>query len=461
MQKSSNKTTLVLIIIPFATFIANLDVSVVNIIFPTLMSDFKVSIDVVSWVALSYLLAFVSTLLFFGRLSDLKGTETIFKYGFLLFGIASLLCSISGNIYSLVGFRFLQGIGGAMILSSYAAVVIKNVPEKILGRTFGLGGVFGGIGFALGAPIGGFLVEYLDWRWVFYINVPLTVIAFILCNLYLKPHPVAIKQKMDFKGAILSFLMLSCFVLALSLINSEEILFSIKIGLFIGFLLFLILFIRVESRAKEPLLYLPIFKIKNLTYGLLSCMIVLILLGGFNFLFPFFFEKAYGLSTSETGLVLMSFPLLTIFLAPLSGSLCDKGYERIINISSVIIYAIALIGFIFFAPQTPLFIIIGILLVFGIGLSFFITANTTQIMNNAPKNREGLAGSLISGFSFIGTIIGISIFEIVFTMHQSSPLKPEEITDGFQHAVFLSWIIIIPAIYMAFFRKSKNSIKVK
>ena len=456
MQKKNKNTTLILIIIPFATFITNLDVSIVNIVFPTLMSEFNVTIDVVSWVALSYLLALVSTLLFFGRLSDLLGTETIFKYGFLVFGIASLLCSITGNIYELVGFRFLQGVGGAMVLSSYAAVVVKNVPAKILGKAFGLGGVFGGIGFALGAPIGGFLVEYLSWRWVFYINVPLTIIALILCSLYLKPHPVTEKHKMDYKGAILSFIMLSFFVLALSLVNNNEILSAVKIGLFVGFFVFLVLFIKTEKKVQHPLLFLPIFKIQKVTYGLLSVMIMLLILGGFNFIFPFFFEKAYGLSTSQTGLVLMSFPLLTIFLAPLSGALCDKGYGRIINISSTLLYGIALLGFYFFTPQTPLYIIISILIVFGIGLSFFITANTTQIMNSAPKNREGLAGSLNSGFSFIGTIIGISIFEIVFTYHQTTPLKPEEISTGFLYAVYLSWIIILPAIYMAFLRKKKN-----
>ncbi|HTX89466.1 MAG TPA: MFS transporter, partial [Bacteroidales bacterium] len=204
--------------IAIAMFMTNLDTSIVNIAMPTLARYFQADTDGVSRVVLSYLLAMVSFLLIFGQISDRRGHERIFLLGYAVFTLASALCGFAPTLLLLNLFRFLQGIGSAMLLASWGAIAVKYIPAEIRGRVFGIITVFGGVGMALGAPVGGFLLTWLSWRWIFLINLPFGFLAIVLIRMVLdlKHTPASSGVKFDYLGSGLSLVGLFCLFLLLN-----------------------------------------------------------------------------------------------------------------------------------------------------------------------------------------------------------------------------------------------------
>ncbi len=155
-------TGLIILTVVMAIFMVNLDTSIINVALPTLAANFHADPSDVSKVILTYLLALSSTLLLFGRLGDLKGSEKLFLTGYSIFTLGSLLCALAPGLEFLLGFRLLQGFGGAMLLSNWGAVIVRNLPPQMRGKAFGMITVAAGSGLAIGPPIGGLLVDYLD-----------------------------------------------------------------------------------------------------------------------------------------------------------------------------------------------------------------------------------------------------------------------------------------------------------
>src|SRR4030043_70082 len=179
-SKSSSHQWLILILISLASFMGALDATIVNISLPTISKYFQCDIATVSWVAMAYLLILSSTLIAFGRVADIRGYKKIYIAGFATFTIGSLLCGFSSNIYLLIGFRVLQGIGAAMLQAIGGAMIVRYLPEKNRGIAFGILTTSAAVGLAAGTPLGGFFFHVFAWRLFFFINVPVGVMAIIL-----------------------------------------------------------------------------------------------------------------------------------------------------------------------------------------------------------------------------------------------------------------------------------------
>jgi EmrB/QacA subfamily drug resistance transporter len=467
MHTEKSRHILTIVAIALAIFMTNLDTSIVNIALPTFVTIFHSDTGEVSRVVLIYLLAMVSLVLVFGKLSDQQKPERIFALGFTIFTVASGLCALAPSITLLILFRFVQGVGSAMLLATWGAIAVRYLPPEIRGRAFGFMTVFGGVGMAIGAPIGGFLIRYLSWKWIFLINLPAGILTLILIRVVMnkrsgsdsRPH------RFDFPGAVLSFWgILSLFMV----LNMGEdfgwlswksiLLFILAAGCLAGF------YYR-EKTCTAPILNIGILRNKHILAGYATTILVTMILMGFNFLFPFFFSYVRHLQPEKTGLLLMTFPVVSILVSPLSGYLCDKGSSRFVSLIALFFILVSGLLFATFGIQTSYLFVIVVFLLFGIGLALFFTANTALLMSHATPAVAGMFSALISAVSYLGSAIGINFFELIFSFRfplsgtKQSPetLPPELLTQGFLHASVFGIILAILGIIAVLISHENNN----
>lgn len=452
----------IVVVISFSLFITNLDVSIVNVALPTLSKIYDVDVDSVSRVILLYVLGMASFLPVFGKISDIKGSEKIFNTGYLVFAASSILCALSTGLVYLNIFRFFQGMGSAMLLANFAAIIIKYLPVDKRGKAFGISSVFGGVGMAAGPPIGGFLVDYLDWRWIFFINIPACIIGFVLAYKVLKRESptVSNNEKFDIWGAIYSIIGLMALLFVLNTGSKAGWLSLQSIIVFVVALVFISLFIRQESKCSSPLLDLSYLKNFRMSLGLVGAACVIIILDGLYFLFPFFFEFVCNFSAAKVGLTLMVSSLTSIVFSPLSGHLTDKYNPRIVTRIGVLLLILSSFLFLFYNSQTSYGLIIISLFLFGVSLAFFFAANSTLIMSHARPGKEGMLSSLSSVNSYLATIVGVCLFSVIFSHGYSLSeinvsniqFYTQKLLTGYKNsiyvAIFISFIALI-ASYIA------------
>ncbi|MCK5684587.1 MFS transporter, partial [bacterium] len=372
---------LIMIAVGMAIFLASVDGSIAFIAIPTLGDIFKKGAGEVSRIILVYLLVQCSLAPTFGKLADIKGPEKIFTLGYVIFAIGSILCALSQGLNSLIIFRFFQGIGGAMLLSTYCAIIAIYLPEHVRGRAFGFISVIGSIGFALGAPIGGFILKYLTWHWLFLINIPFCIFGVIFSLKFLNQKKSHIsKTSFDFPGAILSFGFLAVFVFLLNTLGEGKWFTNQNTAFFIISLVLFITFIIRELKCSDPLFDLSIFKKIPLTLALVSALLIFVAQSGFLYILPFFFKVIKGLPTDSTGLFLMVLPLAVMIFGPISGYLSDKKSPLLIASISSIFLIISCVLLNFFNEAAGYIFIAFSLIHFGISLAMFFTANITIIM---------------------------------------------------------------------------------
>ena len=469
-MKENTQNILVVVTVALAIFVTNLDISIVNIALPTLSNTFNTGTDEVSRVIIAYLLALVGSLLVFGRLADQKGVEKIFIIGFSIFTIASVFCALSPTIDFLNIFRFMQGLGGAMLLAGFGAIVLKYLPPEKRGRAFGFSTVFGGIGVAIGPPVGGFLIEYLSWHWIFIVNVPIGIIGISLALRVLNkkhvPPPSSGSSGFDLTGAVLSFVGLFVLFYMMNTADKSGWLSLRTLGMLAFSILCFILFIIREKRYSTPLVDLSVFKIKNLVLGFFTLIFVTRVLDGLTFIFPFFFDLICKIGAGQTGLLLMIAPLAIIFVSPVSGYLSDFKGPRFVGVISLIFLVGSTVMIVMFNSQTSYYFIAISFILFGIALALFYTSNTTFIMNYAEKGKEGMLSALLAVVTYLGASFGISVFEIVFSLkfdiNKSDSLAsiPENIVlSGYQNAMILGIILSVLGLIAIVIAKEKGASK--
>jgi EmrB/QacA subfamily drug resistance transporter len=408
---------LTVVTVAIAIFMTNLDTSIVNIALPTLARYFQADTDEVSRVVLAYLLSMVCLVLVFGKVSDRVGHEKIFLAGYAVFTVASALCAFAPGLLLLVLSRFIQGIGSAMLLATWGAIAVKYLPAEIRGRAFGIVTVFGGVGMAIGAPVGGLLLSWLSWKWIFLINVPAGILAILLIRLLFKTgsREHRPEEKFDYAGSLLSLVAFFCLFLLLNTGQDNGWLSWRSLLLSGATLVSFTGFIIRERSFRFPILDLDLLRKRHLLFGFITTLTVTMILMGFNFLFPFFFDLVRHLDPGRTGLLLMTFPLISVLVSPLSGYFSDKSGPRRVSLIALALLILSTCGILFFGVHTPYWFVVLAFLFFGTGLALFFTANTSLIMSHSVPGRESMLSASIATVSYLGSAIGIVLFENIFS----------------------------------------------
>jgi EmrB/QacA subfamily drug resistance transporter len=465
---------LLILSISLATFMSALDGTIVNIALPTISAGFNLSSSTVSWVATIYLLVMAGCVLIFGKLSDGIGFKKVFLSGFVIFTIGSFSCGLLPDLLSsfpvLVGSRAFQAIGGAMITAIGPAMITAYIPMKQKGKAMGVVMTVAALGTAIGPTIGGVLTQYLSWHWIFFINVPIGIIA-ILLGAKVIPVSTTSHEKptgFDKTGALLIFTGLAALLFAVSEGTTLGWTSPVILGTLALAILTLAYFVWHELKVFDPLLELRLFRNKNFLMTNLIMSLVFFSFAGINYLLPFYLQYVKGYGVSDAGLILTSLSIAMMVAGIISGMLYNRVGGRKLCIASGILLVIGYFMMTLLRINTPTGFVVLSLIVLGFSLGLMITPASNMIMNSVAKKYQGMVSSLTSLERFAPLTLGIAFANLVFIqgiaaiagyrgITESVPenIKLELITAGFDLAFFASLVIAVIILILTLFARQE------
>ncbi|MDD1679834.1 MAG: MFS transporter [Methanomicrobiales archaeon] len=454
-----------------STLVGVLNASTLIIALPTILVDLHTTLFGVMWVLIVYLL--IATILApaWGRVADMYGRKNLYLFGLAVFIAGSLLCSISADITQLILFRVVQAIGGSLLISNGSAIVADAFPLYELGKAMGVLSMIIAAAFAAGPIVGGILTVF-DWRWNFYVNIPIGVIA-LVWGYYRLQEPVEIKQgeQFDYTGMVLFTVSFIALIIYISLGAIEGFAAPIMLGLLAVGIVTLYAFLHQERRTPYPLIDISVFKIRIFSFGQVSAFLNSIARGAVLVLLILFFQGPRGMDPLTASIFILPVAVGLAITGPIGGILSDTYGSRIISTLGLGISFVGLLGLATLHYDTPYPIIAVWMLVNSVGSGLFQAPNTSAIMGAVAPLRRGFASSMRVLLMNAGNVISMSIAlplilgtvtleEITDMFIMGGAMLPvsvqEAFTLGITHAFLLSAIITVPAIILSALRGTEQ-----
>jgi EmrB/QacA subfamily drug resistance transporter len=397
-------------------FLASLDQTIVSTALPTIVGDFHRS-DLLSWVITAYLLASTASTPLWGKAGDLYGRKRVFQLAILVFLVGSALCGAAQNMFELIAFRGLQGIGGGGLISLVFAIIGDVIPPRERGRYQGYFGAVFGVSSVVGPLAGGFAVDNLSWRYIFYINLPLGIAALIVTNRVLHLPKRTRQVQIDWWGALLLVIGVSSILLGTQSGGTDYPWTSWQIiGLFILGAVFLVGFVGREHLAPEPILPLGLFKMQIFTISNIIAFVSGVAMFGALAFLPQYMQLVHGVSATASGLLLLPLLLGLLVMSISSGRYISRtGRYRWFPLVGTVLVTLGLWLLTHVGAHTSLAIVGLYILVFGAGLGLFMQVLTLVVQNAVPMKMMGVATSSVTFFRSMGGAIGASALGAVLT----------------------------------------------
>lgn len=423
-----------LAIVMLSTFLGTIDVSIVNISFPILTKELKADLTIVVWVTLAYNLTSTSLMLILGRIGDIVGRKRIFTTGVLIFSVGLAACAVSRSITQLILFRVIQAMGSAMTVSCGTAIVTESFPANERGKALGLSAVAVSAGFITGPILGGLLLDWLQWRSIFYIRIPIALTVFVMSFFILKKDKKEIgKIRLDVVGTVFSSTGLACLMLGVSQARRFGLGSPLILAL-LGFgVLGCILFVITERRVKDPIVDLTLFRNPVFSIGIASLASVFLAYPTYTLIMPFFLMQAIELTPSKVGLVMAVTSMVSIIIGPISGSLSDRYGHVLFAFIGASLTLIANTLMLSLGINTHIISIVFILMLMGSGTGFFQAPNNSSLMGSVGPNHLGTASALLATVRQVGLSLGMAVTSTIYAASKSST-QSELMEKGFQAA---------------------------
>ena len=397
-------------------FMTTLDSSIVNIGLPAIARTFGVGVSgAIEWIIIGYLIVIAAVLLTFGRLADMIGRKPIYELGLVIFVVGSILSGAAPSLGFLIAARIFQGLGGALIFSVNIAMITSVFPASERGRALGWNSVIIALGISAGPTIGGIITQYLTWRWIFYVNVPVGIIVLLATIRVLTERAHKGQGRFDPLGAGLFAVGLASLTLGLSFgqewgWTSLGLIAAVLIGV-----VALTAAIFVERQVPDPILDLALLTNRVFASSNISFILCMLALFAPGFLLPFYFEELRGFSVVQSGLLLTPLPITLAIMAPISGTLADRIGSRWLSPLGL---AVACLGLFFLSQinaQSSIGDIIWRLIFTGVGQGLFQAPNTRAMMGAAPPSEQGVASGLLATGRVIGQSLSVALAGTIFT----------------------------------------------
>ncbi len=392
-----------------ASAMAFIDGTVVTIALPALREDLGASFGELQWVVNAYALLLGALILVGGAAGDRLGRRRIFMVGIAVFAAASLACAIAPNALLLIAARALQGLGAALLVPQSLAIIAASFPKEVRGRAIGIWAGASAITTSLGPPLGGFLVDSLDWRAVFWINLPLSAAALVLTARYVPEsrNGDADGAPLDWLGGLLAVLAFGLLTVGLTRLSEGPV--GYGAGALMGFgLIGLVIFLRVEARTTVPLVPLSLFRIQSFSAANALTVFLYGALGGILFLLPFDLIERRGLSASAVGATMLPLGVIIGLVSRPAGELGDRFGARLCVAAGSLLVALA--GAILaLGLEDYWFGIMVPIVVLSLGMAVVITPLTTAVMNAAEEALSGVASGVNNAASRLAGLFGVAI----------------------------------------------------
>ena len=398
----------VLMTLSLGFFMTLLDLTIVNIAIPSMIDALNASLDEVLWVVNSYVLVLAVLLITAGRLGDLRGQRNLFALGVAVFTVASLACGLAPSATLLIIFRAVQGLGAALLMPQTMAIIIATFPADRRGTALGVWGAVAGLATVAGPTLGGLLVTVADWRWIFFVNVPIGVVVLVLTFWVVPDTRIERRHRMDFFGVSLATGSLFC--LTFALIEGQRFSWNGWIAALIGAAAVLLAAFLWQQRGRqsaEPLVPFSLFRERNFT--VLNVIACLVSVGIIGFFLPItiYLQSVLGFSALEAGLILAPMSLVGMVLAPIAGKLSDRVGGKYLLMAGLTLFGIgATLMTVLAEVGTSWPVFIAPALVLGVGFGGIFAPMATETMRSVPTHLAGAASGVNNTIRQVGSVVG-------------------------------------------------------
>lgn len=421
LPKFSKEKWMILFAMSTALAMVFLDSTIIPVALPTIQRELNVSPSILQWIVNAYFLANAAVVMAGGKASDYFGHRKIFLLGLFVFGIASAIGGMAMNEGALVASRSVQGIGAGLMTPAAFSILTQYFPRSEQGRAIGFSVSVSSIFLSLGPFLGGFITEYISWRWIFWINLFIGGWGVLMTLRHVPELPPLKKEKFDFLGLICMMAFLGTLTIALMEAPNYGWVSVATITLFcaaafLGLCLYLL-----YRRAEEPFFDFALFKYPRFLTGNLTALFIQFLLMAPVF-WAVYFQKVMGASPFLAGVWTATSTIPIFFSSFIAGNILDKrGPKGVVTVGGILII-ISLIGFYFFVVSNSLTILIISLVIFGIGISSVLTPTGATTLNATPLEKRGLASGIYNTIRFTGATLGIAILGSVSNQVKQSDL---------------------------------------
>lgn len=415
----------VLLVSAFAAFLTPFLGSAINLALPSIGKDFNTTAVELGWIVSSFILSSAIFLLPFGRLADIAGRKKIFTYGIALFTISTFLIVFSWNIESLIIFRILQGVSGAMIFGTSLAILTSVFGPGERGRAMGINITAVYTGLSSGPVVGGLLTQAFGWRSIFAFLVPIGIVSLYLIIKKMKPEWAEARgEKFDWQGSLIYGVSLASFMYGFSKLPSATGWIFLGTGILLG-LIFLLFEKGIPNAVFDIKL---ILRNRVFAFSGIAALIHYSATSATGFFISLYLQYLKGFDARTAGFIMISQPVMMALLSSLAGKLSDKYNPGVIASYGMGITATGLIMLCFVTERSPIYLIIGLLIIMGIGFALFSSPNSNAIMSSVEKKHLGVASGVVGTMRMVGQMLSMGIAMMLL-------------------AVFIGQEALIPATY--------------
>jgi EmrB/QacA subfamily drug resistance transporter len=451
---AENRKWLTLGAVAFGLFMIMLDNTIVNVALPSIQRDLGIGISELEWVFNGYALTFGVLMLTGGKLADLFGRRLIFIVGLVIFTGASLACGLATSGEVLIGARVVQGVGSALMNPATLSIITATFPPRQRGMAIGIWAGVAALALAIGPLAGGLITEHISWNWIFFINVPVGVLAIIVTRLVVdESRDTSAEQRLDLPGLLASGIGLFALTYALIEANTYGWTSGRIIGLFAVAAVGLTVFVLLELRQGVPMLDLSLFK--DGTFAGANTVMLLVGLAMFGVFFynSLFIQNIMGYSAVQTGATFLPMTMLIILVAPAAGKFSDRVGSRWLMAVGMILLSVSLFTFSRLDSSSDFWNLLPGLLVGGLGMGFVMTPTTAAVMGSVPVDKAGVGSAVLNSMRQVGGSLGIAVMgAIVASQVDAPPGTPQAaagFVTGFQHALLVASLIALAGAFLS------------
>jgi EmrB/QacA subfamily drug resistance transporter len=426
--------------VAFGLFMIMLDNTIVNVALPSIQRDLNIGISELEWVFNGYALTFGVLMLTGGKLADLLGRRRIFIAGLVIFTLASLFCGLASSAGWLIGARVVQGAGSALMNPATLSIITATFPPRQRGMAIGIWAGVSAMALAIGPLVGGLITEHWSWNWIFFINVPVGILAIIVTRLVVdESRDTSAEQRLDLPGLVSSAIALFALTYALIEANSYGWSSPRILGLFAVAAVGFVAFVLLEMHQRAPMLDLDLFR--NGTFAGANSVMLLVGLAMFGVFFynSLFIQNVLGFSAVQTGASFLPMTVLIIIVAPIAGKFSDRVGSRWLVGVGMILLSASLFIFSRLDATSNFWDILPGLLIGGFGMAIVMTPITAAAMGSVPVDKAGVGSAVLNSMRQVGGSLGIAVMgAIVAASASGSPGTPESVqgfVTGYQHAL--------------------------
>ncbi|BCB86453.1 MDR family MFS transporter [Phytohabitans suffuscus] len=404
--------------------LAALDQTIVGTALPTIVGELG-GIDHYSWVVTAYLLASTASTPLYGKISDLSGRRPVFLFSIGTFLVGSLLAGMSQNMTQLIVTRGIQGLGAGGLMTLAFTIISDVVTPRERGRYQGLFGAVFGVASVAGPLVGGYFAEH-DWRWIFYINVPIAVLAIVVCYRVMRLVPFHRRpHRIDWVGAALMVASVSCLLLALSWGGNQYSWGSpTLVGLFVAGGVLALLFLLQESRASEPILPLDLFRRRTFALANAAGFVLGLVMFGSIIFIPLYLQIVKGATPTRSGLLMLPMMAGVIVTSVLSGRAMSRiGRYKWFPVAGSAVLSAGMLLFTQLRVETSLWLAFGYLVVIGVGLGLCMQSLVLAVQNAVDLRDLGAGTSAVTFFRSLGGSFGVAILGAVLSSRLTAELR--------------------------------------